>query len=141
MRIETKRGRGPRLHELVPNRIADKIVHPGTVPEPNFGLRRVDVDVHLSRIAVEEEERERETRRRHQIVIPPGDGVEYQAIPNQPPVDKNEDRIPVVLLDLWARHEASQGVRSRFIVGILGGRRAVFAPRSINSSKIRLPNT
>ena len=108
-----KEGAGRALHQPLAHGVADEIVDERAVAEAHLGLRRVHVDVHLLRVALEEQQRERIRRRRHQVVIRRGERVQQQAVANQAAVDEDEDRIAIALLHLRAREEAAQAERAR----------------------------
>src|ERR1700733_10228 len=76
--------------------------------ESDFGFRRMHVHVYLLWVAFQEEESERVRRSGHQVVISRREGMQQQPVANQPAIDENENRIPIALLHLRAREEASE---------------------------------
>lgn len=93
-------------------------MYPTAVAEADFGFRRMDVDVDLFCVAIEEEQREGKGAGRHQVVIGGLHGVEEEFVADQPAVDEKIDGIAVVLLHLRHGDEAAEEEdASAFLVG------------------------
>ena len=85
------------------------------VPESHFGLRRVNVHVHLFAIAIQKQQREGIARRRHQVVIRRRERVQQQTVANQAAVHEQEDRIAIQSSAPAARRR-SRAARRRGVV-------------------------
>src|SRR6516162_9524589 len=73
--------------------------------EPNFCLRRVDVNVHIFVGNRYKHDHDWESARRQDIPVRFADGVQDDLVANQPAIDEEEHRVPVVLLDVRTRRE------------------------------------
>ena len=82
------------------------------------------VDVHLTRIAIQEQQCKRIAAGRHQVVIGGRKCVQQHLVADQTAVDKQEDRIAIQLLNMRAGDQALQHESSDVgLSGSLVGRR------------------
>ena len=96
----------PRLHQRASHRVAHEIVHRGLLPETNFGPRGMHVDVDFGRGQFQKQQHNRVHRRRNDVPVRLGDCMLNQPVTDEPPVDEDENRIAVQLLNLGLGDEA-----------------------------------
>ncbi len=96
-RVQKPRRRAAE-RELIANGIAHEIMQPACLAETDFGLGRVNVDVHLLRRHLEKQQHHRKRRGRENIAISLAHRVQQQAIAHQAAIDKAVDRVAIQFL-------------------------------------------
>ena len=80
-----------RFHEGSPNRVAHEIVNHCLLPETNFGLRRMDVDVNFRAGHLQKQQHDGKDACREDVAVSLSQSVLDDAIANKSPIHKNKD--------------------------------------------------
>ncbi len=97
-----------RLIERVAQAVADKVVNQGLLAEADLGLGGMHVDVHFFGRHFKEEQHDRKAGGRNDVAIGLGDGVQQQAVADEPLVDEDVDGIAIELLQFGLGIEAAE---------------------------------
>jgi hypothetical protein len=108
-RVQEPRRR-PAQGQLVADGVAHKVVQPAGLAEADFGLGRVDVDVHLLRRHLDKQQHHGKRSGGKNIAIGLAHRVHQQAVAHQAAIDEAVDRVAVEFLQLRLGGEA--GMRS-----------------------------
>ncbi len=92
-------GNGPRAHQRLANCVARGIVHKLRTAEAHFDFCGMNVDVHFVVRHFQEQQRSGKNRVRMDVAISLVNGVQDQAVTNQPFVHKNINSIAIGALD------------------------------------------
>ena len=95
------------LHEGGADGVADEVVDEGRLAEADFGLGGVDVDVDLLWGHLDEEEEDYgKRRRRDDVAVGVGEGVEDELVADEALIDEDVDGVAIEFLQLGLGDEA-----------------------------------
>ena len=93
------------LRQTGKNRIANRIVNEGLMLEADLGLRRMHIHIDILVRNRHKQDDDRKCARRQNVAIGLADRMQNDLVAHQPAIDKEEHRIPVVLLNVRTRRE------------------------------------